>query len=136
MRTDGERQATRAGAAREVRNRLRRTQERRLLYDRAMIDLRSATPPAWLDAVLSGFDHFLLDHAAAERKASAVALSLISHYPDREALVAVMMDIAREELEHFYQVYKRLRARGLTLSSQRRARAIRSWISAARPGSG
>ena len=78
--------------------------------------MRSATPPAWLDAVLSGFDHFLLDHAAAERKASAVALSLISHYPDREALVAVMMDIAREELEHFYQVYKRLRARGLTLS--------------------
>ncbi|MDP6977043.1 MAG: tRNA-(ms[2]io[6]A)-hydroxylase [Myxococcota bacterium] len=81
-----------------------------------MLALRFATPTPWLDAVLADFDAFLLDHAAAERKASAVALSLISHYPDREALVAVMMDIAREELEHFYQVYKHLVMRGLTLA--------------------
>ncbi len=81
-----------------------------------MLDLRSATPATWLDAVLADFDAFLLDHAAAERKASAVALSLISHYPDRAELVAAMMDIAREELEHFYQVYKRLDARGLILA--------------------
>ena len=80
-----------------------------------MLALRAASPPAWLRIVLDDFDAFLLDHAAAERKASAVALSLIAHYPDRSELVAAMMDLAREELEHFYQVYLRIDARGLVL---------------------
>ena len=104
------------GGRSELRNRALETQASRLLYAQPMLALRLPTPSAWLDAVLGDFDSFLLDHAAAERKASAVALSLISHYPDREALVASMMDIAREELEHFYQVYRRLTARGLTLA--------------------
>ena len=81
-----------------------------------MIVLHAASPPAWLRAVLADFDAFLLDHAAAERKASAVALSLITHYPDRRELVAAMMDLAREELEHFYQVYRRIERRGLVLA--------------------
>ena len=80
------------------------------------LTLRAQTSPLWLKIVLEDFDTFLRDHAAAERKASAVALSLISHYPDRQRLVAAMMDLAREELEHFYQVYRRLEARGLTLA--------------------
>ena len=80
-----------------------------------MIALQTASSPAWLSAVLADFDAFLLDHAAAERKASAVALSLITHYPDRRELVAAMMDLAREELEHFYQVYRRVEERGLIL---------------------
>lgn len=80
------------------------------------LTLRVETSPLWLKTVLEDFDAFLLDHAAAERKASAVALSLISHYPDRRRLVAAMMDLAREELEHFYQVYRQLVARDLTLA--------------------
>ena len=80
-----------------------------------MLHLGCKTSPRWIEAVLRDFDAFLLDHAAAERKASAVALSLIAHYPDRQALVTAMMDLAREELEHFYQVYRRIDARGLTL---------------------
>lgn len=44
-----------------------------------------------------------------------MSLSLITHYPDRKELVAAMMDLAREELEHFYQVYRRIAERGLTL---------------------
>jgi tRNA-(ms[2]io[6]A)-hydroxylase len=80
-----------------------------------MIALHTPSPPAWLRAVLADFDAFLLDHAAAERKASAVALSLITHYPDRRELVAAMMDLAREELEHFHQVYLRIDQRGLVL---------------------
>ncbi len=80
-----------------------------------MIALQAVSSPAWLSAVLADFDAFLLDHAAAERKASAVSLSLITHYPDRRELVAAMMDLAREELEHFYQVYRRVEERGLIL---------------------
>ncbi|MCH7599060.1 MAG: tRNA-(ms[2]io[6]A)-hydroxylase [Myxococcales bacterium] len=100
-----------------------------------MIRLRVSTPPRWLDAVLEDFDAFLLDHAAAERKASAVALSLISHYPDRERLVAAMMDLAREELEHFYQVYRQLIARGLTLAKDRKDAYVRELRGQIRSGS-
>jgi tRNA-(ms[2]io[6]A)-hydroxylase len=52
--------------------------------------LRYATPQAWTDAVLADFDSFLLDHAAAEKKASGMAMSMLSHYPDRVELVAAM----------------------------------------------
>lgn len=96
-----------------------------------MITLRAESSPAWLCAVLEDFDAFLLDHAAAERKASALCLSLITHYPDREELVAAMMDLAREELEHFYQVYRRVKERGLVLGADDRdlyVRALRAEI--------
>lgn len=100
-----------------------------------MIQLRVPTSPLWLPAVLADFDTFLLDHAAAERKASAVALSLISHYPDRERLVAAMMDLAREELEHFYQVYRQLHARGLSLAKDRKDEYVRGLRAQIRSGS-
>ena len=58
--------------------------------------LRFATPPAWTEAVMADFDSFLLDHAAAEKKASGRAISMLSHYPDRVELVAAMADLAIE----------------------------------------
>ena len=47
---------------------------------------------------MDDFDRFLLDHAAAEKKASGMALSMVSHYPDRTRLVAAMTDLAVEEM--------------------------------------
>lgn len=99
-----------------------------------MIQLATPTAPEWLGAVLENFDAFLLDHAAAERKASAVAISLITHYPDRRELVAAMMDVAREELEHFYQVYRRIEARGLQLGADERDDYVRGLRGAVRRG--
>ena len=100
-----------------------------------MLNLRALTPTHWLDCVLGDFDTFLLDHAAAERKASAVALSLISHYPDRSRLVAAMMDIAREELEHFYQVYRQLVARDLMLAKDQKDEYVGAMRKQIRNGS-
>ena len=99
-----------------------------------MIQLRVSTSAKWLDAVLADFDAFLLDHASAERKASAVALSLISHYPDRERLVSAMMDLAREELEHFYQVYRQLQRRGLPLAKDGKDHYVRALREQVRSG--
>ncbi len=70
--------------------------------------------------MLNDFDAFLLDHAACERKASATALSLMAHYPDKRELVHAMMAIAREELEHFDQVYQLIDARGGQLAADRK----------------
>ncbi len=75
--------------------------------------LRFATPAAWADKVLEQFDDFLIDHAAAEKKASGMAMSMLSHYPDREELVKAMVELAIEELAHFREVIKLLHARGL-----------------------
>ena len=100
-----------------------------------MLTLRAKTPSKWLECVLDDFNTFLLDHAAAERKASAVALSLISHYPDRKRLVAEMMDIAREELEHFYQVYRQLVTRDLTLGKDQKDEYVGALRKEIRSGS-
>lgn len=80
-----------------------------------MFDLRFSTPKAWLDAVFSDFDAFLLDHAACERKASATGMSFVVRYPDKAPLIEPLIEFAREELEHFQIVYRLIAERGLTL---------------------
>jgi len=81
------------------------------------MQLKAPTSPLWVEAVLKDFDSFLLDHAACERKASATAMTLLLHYPDRRELVSAMILLAQEELSHFAQVYERIAERGLVLSS-------------------
>ena len=75
--------------------------------------LRTETPSQWIDAVLADFDAFLVDHAACERKASATALKLVSHYSDRTTLVRELIPFAQEELEHYAQVMEIILDRGL-----------------------
>lgn len=75
--------------------------------------LRYATSPEWVQTVLADFNEFLLDHAAAEKKASGMAISMLSHYPDKLELVSTMADLAVEELSHYREVVKWIHARGL-----------------------
>ena len=77
--------------------------------------LRHATPAAWVRVVEDDLDRFLQDHAANERKVSHSALSLATQHPERDELVALLIDVACEELDHFRQVYALLRARGVGL---------------------
>jgi tRNA-(ms[2]io[6]A)-hydroxylase len=79
-----------------------------------MLRLRTETPREWTDVVLSDFDAFLVDHAACERKASATALKLVSHYSDRTELVRALIPFAQEELEHYAQVMEIILDRGLS----------------------
>ncbi len=75
--------------------------------------LRYRTPAAWTETVLADFDSFLQDHAAAEKKASGMAISMLSHYPDKVELVAAMADLAVEEMTHYREVVKWIHRRGL-----------------------
>jgi tRNA-(ms[2]io[6]A)-hydroxylase len=70
------------------------------------------TPHQWTETVMNDFDTFLCDHAAAEKKAAGMALSMLSHYPDRIALVSAMAELAVEEMTHFREVVKWLHQRG------------------------
>jgi len=68
--------------------------------------LKEKTSSAWLDTVMADFDTFLLDHASCEKKASGMAMSMISHYPDKPRLIREMLNLAVEELSHFRDVVR------------------------------
>jgi len=82
---------------------------------RKSIDLLVATHPDWVNVVLADFDAFIQDHANCERKASALAMSLVVKHPDRRRIVPTLIALAQEELEHFRQVYALMASRGLEL---------------------
>jgi len=95
------------------------------------LPLRSSSSPDWLSCVLAHFDQFLLDHAAAEKKAAGMALSMLSHYPDRPQLVTAMSELAVEEMVHFREVVKLIQERSLQLGADEKdpyVNEIRSWI--------
>lgn len=80
-----------------------------------MLNLRNETSKEWLDMVFSDFDSFLIEHAACERKASATNMAFVVKYPDRTHILEPMINMAKEELDHFHQVYQFIAKRGLTL---------------------
>lgn len=93
--------------------------------------LHSPSPQAWLTCVLTDFDTFLLDHAAAEKKAAGMAMSMLSHYPDKSRLVTAMSELAVEEMVHFREVVKLIQGRNLLLTADQKdpyVNEIRSWI--------
>jgi tRNA 2-(methylsulfanyl)-N6-isopentenyladenosine37 hydroxylase len=96
-----------------------------------MLELRIPTRPQWIDAVMADFDAFLLDHAACERKASAMGISFVVQYPDRAAILDPLIAFAREELEHFHQVFGLCAARGLVMGKDERdpyVTALLGWV--------
>ena len=100
-----------------------------------MPKLKVASSHDWLETVMADSDSFLLDHASCERKASAMALSLVSHYPDRTVLVQEMMVLAREELEHFHQMLWLTQAKGLVLLPDEKDLYVQKLQSEIRRGS-
>ena len=101
---------------------------------RKSIDVLVNTSPAWIKTVCRDFDAFLLDHANCERKASAMAMSLIVKYPDRTQLIPGLIDLAREEIEHFGEVWEICAARGLTLIKDEPDPYVKRLLDAARHG--
>ncbi len=82
-----------------------------------MLELALRTDARWTEAVMADFDAFLVDHAAAERKASATGMAFVVRYPDRTAMLEPLIAFAREELEHFHRVWKLCMERGLTMTA-------------------
>ncbi|MCB9641275.1 MAG: tRNA-(ms[2]io[6]A)-hydroxylase [Myxococcales bacterium] len=67
---------------------------------------------------MGDFDSFLQDHANCERKASSMAMSFVSKYPDRVEIIPELIETALEELNHFRQVYQVMQRRGVQLPKQ------------------
>ncbi len=64
---------------------------------------------------MADFDAFLQDHADCERKASAMAMSLVYKCPDKTAIIPMLIETALEEMDHFRQVYAIMERRGVGL---------------------
>ena len=98
------------------------------------LPLRQESPKGWLEASLSDFDAFLIDHAACERKASALAMSFVVKYADRPALVEPMICLAKEELAHFHEVYRLIHKRGKSLGADEKDPYVQKLMKSIRNG--
>ncbi len=81
-------------------------------------ELKCATDPGWAQVIADNFEPFLQDHANCERKASALAMSLLMKYADRPEIIPHMIRLAQEELEHFRQVYALMETRGIPIGKE------------------
>lgn len=100
------------------------------------IELKYQTPPEWAEGIVGAMDVFLPDHAAAEKKASAMAMGMVAHYPDRTELVTAMIDLALEELSHFRAVVKLMHIRGISLTPDEKDPYINALRATFRNGKG
>ncbi len=78
-----------------------------------MLHLQSTTPERWLLQVDQHLNDILIDHAHCEQKAASTAMDLMFDYVENEDLCREMMEIVREELEHFQLVRDLLKTRGI-----------------------
>jgi tRNA-(ms[2]io[6]A)-hydroxylase len=97
-------------------------------------ELLSETNPQWIEAVLADFDSFLIDHASCERKANALLMSMVVKYPDRPQLLAQLIKLAQEELEHFAEAYEFMEKRELRFSKDTPDPYVNQLLAAARHG--
>ena len=98
--------------------------------------LRVPTPPAWVAAAVLNRELLLVDHANCEKKAASTALALMFAYAEDLDLAERMSRLAREELRHYEQVVRLIRALGMTprrLSPGRYAGGLRRLVAAAEP---
>ncbi len=99
--------------------------------------LGSRTPDAWVAAAINNVELLLLDHKNCEYKAASNALNLIAKYSEHNDLINAMSRLAREELVHYEQVLKIIKARGIALrplTPSRYAMGLRRQVRRTEPG--
>jgi len=99
--------------------------------------LLSATPAAWVDVAVAGWQELLVDHANCEKKAASTAVALIFAYPEDTELGLALSRLAREELRHFEQVQTAMTDLGVAFIRQkpgRYAAGLRRELRTSEPG--
>jgi tRNA-(ms[2]io[6]A)-hydroxylase len=94
------------------------------------------TPDAWVHAALQQPAALLIDHANCEKKAAATAMNLMYRYTAFSTLLEKMSQLAREELLHFEQVVRLMRARNIAythLGPSRYAASLREHVRSHEP---
>lgn len=86
----------------------------------SMLHLKLETDPRWASIAEENIEEILTDHAWCEQKAATNAITIITHNPQYEDLVTDLLELAKEELEHFQMVHDIIKARGYTLGRERK----------------
>lgn len=94
----------------------------------SMFGLKLPTDPRWVDIATKNIEEILIDHAWCEQKAASSAISMMVHYPEKSDLVKAMLELSKEELEHFQMVHKRILDRGMVLGKPRRDEYVRALL--------
>lgn len=98
--------------------------------------LRAATPRAWIEQACGAVPTLLIDHANCEKKAASTALALMFAYAEDLHLTQSLSRLAREELRHYEQVIKVMRALSIDpvrLAPGRYAQALRALVARSEP---
>jgi tRNA-(ms[2]io[6]A)-hydroxylase len=82
------------------------------------LDVVVPSSKEWIEAVMEDFPTFLQDHANCERKASAMAMSMVAKYPDKPEIIPELIEIGIEELEHFKLVYEVMEKNNIPLPAR------------------
>ena len=77
-----------------------------------MLGLKLPTDPRWVNIVETNISEILTDHAYCEQKAATNAINIVIQFPEYPDLVDALLELAREELQHFQQVHKKIIERG------------------------
>jgi tRNA 2-(methylsulfanyl)-N6-isopentenyladenosine37 hydroxylase len=86
----------------------------------AALRLTLPTDPRWVNIVEKNIEEILTDHAWCEQKAATNAITIITQNSELPDLVADLIALAKEEMEHFEQVHQMILKRGLTLGRERK----------------
>lgn len=85
-----------------------------------MLGLKLLTDPRWANIAEDNLEEILTDHAWCEQKAATNAITIFTYNSEHEDLVAAMIEIAIEELEHFRMVHNIIKERGFTFGRERK----------------
>lgn len=85
-----------------------------------MFRLKLPTDPRWANIANGNLEEILTDHAWCEQKAASNAITLITMMPEYTDIMTGLLEIAREELEHFEQVHEIIKSRGWILGRERK----------------
>ena len=85
-----------------------------------MLGLKMETDPRWVNIVEKNIEEIVTDHTYCEQKAASNAITIIVKFPEYDDLVEAMVELAREEMEHFGMVHQKIKERGFKLGFERK----------------
>lgn len=100
-----------------------------------MLGLKLPTDPRWAKLCETNLEEVLTDHAWCEQKAATNCINLIINNSEKPELVSKMLEIAKEEVEHFKMVHDIILKRGYEFGRERKDDYVNKLVKFMRKGS-
>jgi tRNA 2-(methylsulfanyl)-N6-isopentenyladenosine37 hydroxylase len=91
-----------------------------MAIEKRVLGIQLPTDPRWVNLAEKSIGDILTDHAFCEQKAASSCISLITKFPEYEAIVEKLSPVVTEEWGHFRMVLRELKKRGLKFGKQRK----------------